>query len=45
MNVNGNQGSRPNYMSTTDPIQLYNRTWSYDSHQQWIVREGFTILR
>ncbi|EMD36861.1 hypothetical protein CERSUDRAFT_123893 [Gelatoporia subvermispora B] len=36
MNVNGNQGSRPNYMSTTSPIQLYNRTWSFDSHQQWI---------
>ncbi|KAH9944922.1 catalase-domain-containing protein [Amylocystis lapponica] len=36
MNVNGNQGSRPNYMSTLSPIQLYNRTWTLDSHQLWV---------
>lgn len=36
MIVNGNQGSRPNYQSTLSPIQIYNRTWNFDSHQQWI---------
>ncbi|GBE83330.1 Catalase [Sparassis crispa] len=36
MIVNGNQGSRPNYMSTLSPIMLYNRTWTLDSHEQWI---------
>ncbi|KAI0922766.1 hypothetical protein AcV5_009653 [Taiwanofungus camphoratus] len=35
MNVNGNQGNRPNYMSTLSPIGLYNRSWTLDSHQQW----------
>ncbi|CCM04502.1 uncharacterized protein FIBRA_06682 [Fibroporia radiculosa] len=35
MNTNGNQGNRPNYMSTLDRIMLYNRTWTLDSHQQW----------
>ncbi|KAH9848102.1 catalase-domain-containing protein [Lenzites betulinus] len=35
MNVNGNQGSRPNYMSTTDQIKLVPRTFVDDTHQQW----------
>ncbi|KAH9834758.1 catalase-like protein [Rhodofomes roseus] len=35
MNINGNQGNRPNYMSTMSRLGLYNRTYTLDSHQQW----------
>ncbi|KZT64984.1 catalase-like protein [Daedalea quercina L-15889] len=35
MNIAGNQGNRPNYMSTLSRLGMYNRTWSLDSHQQW----------
>lgn len=35
MNINGNQGTRPNYMSTLSRLGLYNRTYTLDSHQQW----------
>ncbi|KZT04923.1 catalase-like protein [Laetiporus sulphureus 93-53] len=35
MNVAGNQGTRPNYMSTMSRLGLYNRTYTLDSHQQW----------
>ena len=37
MNVQGNQGSRPNYLSTLSPIQLPNLPYVEDTHQQWIV--------
>lgn len=37
MNVAGNQGTRPNYMSTLSRLGLYNRTYTLDSHQQWTV--------
>lgn len=37
MNVQGNQGSRPNYLSTLSPIQLPNLPYIEDTHQQWIV--------
>ncbi|KIY68934.1 catalase-domain-containing protein [Cylindrobasidium torrendii FP15055 ss-10] len=35
MNVLGNQGSRPNYLSTLDPIKLAKRPYVDDLHQQW----------
>ncbi|KAI0074272.1 catalase-domain-containing protein [Panus rudis PR-1116 ss-1] len=35
MNVNGNQGSRPNYLSTLSPIQLPKLPYVDDTHQQW----------
>lgn len=37
MNIAGNQGNRPNYMSTLSRLGLYNRTYTLDSHQQWTV--------
>ncbi|KAL1715661.1 catalase-like domain-containing protein [Schizophyllum commune] len=35
MNVLGNQGNRPNYMSTQSPIKLAKRPYVDDTHQQW----------
>ncbi|KAF8511280.1 catalase-domain-containing protein [Hysterangium stoloniferum] len=35
MNVDGNQGSRPNYPSTVQPLNLPNRPY-YDNHTLWI---------
>ncbi|KAI0784110.1 catalase-domain-containing protein [Abortiporus biennis] len=35
MNVQGNQGSRPNYLSTLSPIQLPKLPYVEDTHQQW----------
>lgn len=31
-------GSRPNYLSTLDPIQLPKRPYVDETHQQWTVR-------
>lgn len=33
-----NQGSRPNYMSTQQKINLPPQPYTPDSHQQWTVR-------
>ncbi|OSC99328.1 catalase-domain-containing protein [Trametes coccinea BRFM310] len=35
MNVNGNQGSRPNYLSTLEKIKLPPRLYTDEAHQQW----------
>ncbi|KAI0672137.1 catalase-domain-containing protein [Trametes maxima] len=35
MNVNGNQGDRPNYLSTLSKIKLPPRTYTDEAHQQW----------
>ncbi|KAI0704190.1 catalase-domain-containing protein [Cerioporus squamosus] len=35
MNVNGNQGSRPNYLSTLSKIKLPPRAYVDETHQQW----------
>ncbi|KAI0634572.1 catalase-domain-containing protein [Trametes polyzona] len=35
MNVNGNQGSRPNYLSTLQKIKLPPRPYVDETHQQW----------
>ncbi|TBU30380.1 catalase-domain-containing protein [Dichomitus squalens] len=35
MNVNGNQGSRPNYLSTLQKINLPPRPYVDETHQQW----------
>ncbi|EIW53214.1 catalase-domain-containing protein [Trametes versicolor FP-101664 SS1] len=35
MNINGNQGSRPNYLSTLDKIKLPPRAYVDETHQQW----------
>ncbi|KAI0366552.1 catalase-domain-containing protein [Pilatotrama ljubarskyi] len=35
MNVNGNQGSRPNYLSTLSKIKLPPRPYVDETHQQW----------
>ncbi|EJD36801.1 catalase-domain-containing protein [Auricularia subglabra TFB-10046 SS5] len=35
MAVNGNQGSRPNYLSTLEPIKLVQRPYVDETHQQW----------
>ncbi|KAH8832133.1 catalase-domain-containing protein [Flagelloscypha sp. PMI_526] len=35
MNVLGNQGARPNYLSTMDPIKLPVRPYIDDTHQKW----------
>ncbi|KAI0649743.1 catalase-domain-containing protein [Trametes meyenii] len=35
MNVNGNQGDRPNYLSTLSKIKLLPRTFTDEAHQQW----------
>ncbi|KAF9027411.1 catalase-domain-containing protein [Hymenopellis radicata] len=35
MNVLGNQGSRPNYLSSFDPIKLAKRPYVDETHQQW----------
>ncbi|KAI0758857.1 catalase-domain-containing protein [Fomes fomentarius] len=35
MNVNGNQGARPNYYSTLDRIQLPPRPYIDETHQRW----------
>lgn len=37
MNINGNQGSRPNYLSTLDKIKLPPRAYVDETHQQWTV--------
>lgn len=37
MTVNGNQGSRPNYMSTLEKIKLSPLPYIQDTHQQWTV--------
>lgn len=38
MNVNGNQGSRPVYMSTLSKMKLPPRLYNDEAHQQWTVR-------
>lgn len=35
MAVNGNQGSRPNYLSTQSKIKLVQRPYVDETHQQW----------
>ncbi|OBZ76293.1 Catalase [Grifola frondosa] len=35
MNINGNQGSRPNYLSTLSQIELPPRPYVDETHQQW----------
>ncbi|KAI0340276.1 catalase-domain-containing protein [Trametopsis cervina] len=35
MNINGNQGSRPNYLSTIEEIKLPAQAFVDDLHQQW----------
>ncbi|KAJ3542899.1 hypothetical protein NM688_g5925 [Phlebia brevispora] len=36
MQVNGNQGNRPNYQSTLSPIKLVPPPYYQDTHQQWM---------
>ena len=37
MNIHGNQGSRPNYLSTLNKIKLPPRPYVDETHQQWTV--------
>ena len=45
MNVNGNQGSRPNYLSTLQKIKLPPRPYVDETHQKWTVSLPFFAQR
>ena len=43
MTVNGNQGNRPNYLSTLSKIKLPPVPYIQDTHQQWVVSVSFQL--